>query len=259
MSSNLKKTQYKQKSPKKLYLEFISLVELIRFILDVKSKVSLSKRIYIVKQMIVISSKVDCPHTQSEVLSFIKTVLALPRDVKGCIVEAGSYKGGSTAKFSIAANIANRQLIVFDSFEGIPEDSNPKDKNFYGKSAYFKKGSYKGTIEEVKKNVSKYGEISACRFIKGDFKKTMPKFSKLIASIYLDVDLASSTKICLKYLYPKLNNNGTLFSQDGHIIPVIKVFEDNIFWKEIGCKKPLVENLGKNKLIKITKRLEKKK
>ena len=39
-------------------------------------------------------------------------ILSIPKDKDGCIVEAGSYKGGSTAKFSLFAKLANREILI---------------------------------------------------------------------------------------------------------------------------------------------------
>ncbi len=49
------------------------------------------------------------------------------------------------------------------------------------------KGSYKGTLDEVKANVAQYGHIEVCRFVKGWFDDTLPHFKEPIAAIYLDV------------------------------------------------------------------------
>jgi len=66
------------------------------------------------------------------------------------------------------------------------------------------------------------------------------------------VDLASSTRTCLKYLYPLLESNGVLYSQDGHLPLVIDVFDNDNFWlSEVGCKRPQILGLGEKKLIKI--------
>lgn len=227
---------------------------LTAFLFKKNLKVSFYKRLCIIKQLYTISYAIDCPHTQHEIISFIKIILLTPLHVKGCVVEAGCYKGGSTAKFSIAAKMANRPLVVFDSFEGIPENKEPHDKNIFGGDASFSKGSYCGTLDEVKRNINKFGELDICELIKGWFDDTMPKFSKSIVAIYLDVDLASSTRTCLKYLYPLLVPGGVLYSQDGHLPLVIDVFKDDEFWKkEVGYPKPHIEGLGKKKLIKIVK------
>jgi O-methyltransferase len=222
-------------------------ISLTKFLFRRGLRASLNQRAWVIKKFYDIYGNVECPHTQQEVLSFIETILSIPQDTPGCIIEAGCYKGGSTTKFSIAAKIARRRLIVFDSFEGIPQHDEPG----------FLKGVYCGKIEEVKRNVADFGDLSVCDFVKGLFADTMPTFSKPVAAIYLDVDLAMSTRTCLKYLYPLLAAGGTLYSHDGHLPPVIRVLEDDQFWKqEVGCPKPYIEGLGKKKLIRIVKSID---
>lgn len=82
----------------------------------------------------------------------------------------------------------------------------------------------------------------------------MPGFDEPIAAAYIDVDLASSTRTCLKYLYPRLSPGGVLISQDGDFPLVMAVFDDDNFWRdEIGCEKPTIDGLGKSKMLKIIK------
>ena len=215
----------------------------------------LSERINFVYKFYIISDSIDCPHTQEEIFAYATAILTLPKTIKGCFVEAGCYKGGSTCKLSLVAKLADRKLVVFDSFEGIPENDEPHEKSIFGRQASFKQGQYCGTFEEVNDNLSRYGAPDVCKLIKGWFEDTMPHFKEPIAGIYLDVDLAQSTRTCLKYLYPLLQNNGFLYSQDGHLPLVIEVFDDEEFWKnELGCRKPHIDGLGKKKLVKIVKR-----
>jgi O-methyltransferase len=221
-----------------------------RLSLPYKEKMSIIKKLYLV------SHDVDCPHTHEEILAFIKTVLLLPKDINGCVVEAGCYKGGSTSKFSLAAKIANRNLVIFDSFQGIPGHTEPHRYNIYGKPVSFTKGEYCGSINEVKTNIKKYGNIEMCTFKEGWFKDTLVHFKKPIAAMYIDVDLAESVKECLRHLYPLLVEGGTLYCQDGHLPLVIQVLDDDNFWlNEVGHPKPQIEGLGKKKLIKIIKKV----
>jgi O-methyltransferase len=200
---------------------------------------------------------VDSPHTQEEILSYIQTILSIPPDTKGIVVEAGCYKGSSTAKFSLAADLVGRELVVFDSFQGIPDNIEPHEENIFGGDASFKQGDYAGSLDEVKANVTRFGKIECCRFIKGWFDETMPGFHEPISAIYVDVDLASSTHTCLRYLYPLLAPNCVLYSQDGHLPLVIDVFEDEEFWlNEVGCKRPQIHGLGQKKLIKVIKEVQ---
>jgi O-methyltransferase len=189
-------------------------------------------------------------------LQFSKAILDAPSHVPGCVVEAGCFKGGSTAKFSIAAKLANRQLFVFDSFEGLPANSEPHKPTIFGVQPDFYQGRYRGALEEVQGNVLTYGDGDVCVYVKGWFDQTMPQFSQPVIAVYLDVDLVSSTKTCLKYLYPLLQPGSYLFSQDAHLPLIIELLEDSDFWEnEIGFPKPTIAGLGQKKLISLRKPL----
>ena len=109
-------------------------------------------------------------------------------------------------------------------------------------------------MDEVRDNVRRFGEPSICEFVKGWFEDTMPGFNRPITTAYIDVDLANSTRTCLKYLYPLLVPGGTLYSQDGHLPLVIDVVNDVGFWEnEVGCPRPAIEGLGRQRLIKIVR------
>ena len=227
-------------------------------------KLAFFQRLYLLVRFYLISLSVHCLHRQSEMLRVAGSILSISPDLEGCVVEAGSYKGGSAAKLSIACKMVGRELVVFDSFEGFPEDDEFQDElsrrihagSSAQKSSFFKKG-LRGNLEEVKGNVEKFGFINSCKFVQGWFKDTMPSFNRKISMIYLDVDLASSAKACLKYLYPLLEENGTLFSHDGAFPPVVDVFDDDRFWEnEVGFKKPAIAGLRKEKLIKIVKAIK---
>ncbi len=99
-----------------------------------------------------------------------------------------------------------------------------------------------------------YGSLAPCEFVKGWFSDTMPNFKEVIAVGYLDVDLVSSTRDCLKYLFPRLAPNGVLFSQDAHLSGVRDLLQDEAFWRnEVGTGKPEVGGLGKKKMVAIRK------
>lgn len=235
-----------------LFIEIDKLTDVLKFLRNSETGVSFATRLGIIKQYYVTSANVDCPHTPGEILAYIQTILTLPSTIPGCVVEAGCYKGGSTAKFSIAASLVHRELVVFDSFEGIPQNAEDHASTTHGDN--FEKGSYKGTLDEVKANVAKYGHIETCSFTKGWFEDTLPLFKNPIAAMYLDVDLVSSNRTCLKYLYPLLQAGGVLYSQDGHLPLVCDLFDDAYFWQhEVGTRKPVIEGLRKRKLIKIVK------
>jgi O-methyltransferase len=136
----------------------------------------------------------------------------------------------------------------------LPENTDLDDQDIFGNKATFCKRDYYGSLEEVKNNVARYGEIENCEFVKGWFADTLPNFSQSIAVMFLDVDLVSSARTCLKYLYPLLIQGGVLYSHDGHLVPVRNVFADERFWEdEVGCLKPQIQGLGSRVLIRIVK------
>lgn len=215
---------------------------------------SFSDRLSLILKCYKISYKVHCPHMENEMIQVMSAIFALDPGVKGVVVEAGSYKGGSTAKLSLAAAIAKRKLFVFDSFEGIPQHKEFHGTNIYGGNANFPPGSYAGSLEEVKDTIKKYGKIDVCIFQKGWFKDTLPLFKESVGAAYVDVDLLSSTETCMEFLYPLLVPKGAIFSQDGHLPWIIEMFKSEKFWKEkLKRAKPEIKDLGRKKLIKIEK------
>jgi O-methyltransferase len=187
-------------------------------------------------------------------LEVVEALLSLPRRMEGAVVEAGCYQGGGTAKLSLAAEKAGRKLIVFDSFQGLPEHDEPPSVNIFGETVAFSPGQYRAGLEEVRANVARFGAPGICDFRPGWFIETMPGFREPIALLFLDVDLAASTRTVLKHLYPRLVPGGILFSHDGHLPAVLSVFRDEEFWKrEVGCPPPRFEGLGRRKLIKAVK------
>ncbi|MGB9608846.1 MAG: TylF/MycF/NovP-related O-methyltransferase [Minisyncoccia bacterium] len=218
-----------------------------------KIPIGFYKRLLLILKCYQISYYLDPPHMEGEMIRVISFILS-SNAPEGVIVEAGAYKGASSAKISLAAKLTNRKFYIFDSFEGLPKHNEIHGKNIFGGDAYFPPGSYAGSLDEVKNNIKKYGKIEVCEFVKGWFENTMPNFKEKICSAYIDVDLETSTKTCLKYLYPLLESGGVIFSQDGHLPWVIKVLDDDNFWqKEVGFKKPLMKGLGKKKLVAILK------
>jgi len=189
--------------------------------------------------------QVECAHTHEEMVEVARSILTTRAAQDAVVVEAGCFKGGSSAKLSIAAMAVNRKLVVFDSFEGLPEVSS-EDRGFY-------KGAYCGHLDEVVRNVSVFGNRRPCEFVKGWFEHTMPLFRRPVSVAYVDVDLVDSVKTCMSYLYPLLVPGGSIFSQDGHIPIVRQLLGDQSFWRKIGEPQPRLTGLGNKKLVRIQK------
>lgn len=217
-----------------------------------KSPTSFWQRLNLVFHFYYISYTVDCPHTEHELLAIAGKILNLGSAIPGAIVEAGAYHGGSSAKLSLVARLCDRQLAVFDSFEGMPDNDEAHGKSIYGREHHFPKGSHAVRQELVEGNVRKYGDISRCRFYKGWLKDTLPSFKEAVALACINVDLVQSTKDALVNLYPRMRTSGLIISQDGHFPWIIELLKDDAFWKnEVGVDKPRMDGLGTLKFVTI--------
>ena len=139
-------------------------------------------------------------------LAMAVKLLEIPPEVDGVVVECGCYLGGSTANLSLVCEIVGRELIVYDSFEGLPAPD-PRDK--YGNP--FTEGVLDADLEQVKANVRRYGAIDRCTFVKGFFADTLPQHEQPTVLCFLDVDLQGSLHDCVINLWPHLTEKGYVF------------------------------------------------
>ncbi len=219
-----------------------------------KSPTTFGQRLALVCKFYKISYFVDCPHTEHELIAIARQILDLGQAVRGAIVEAGSFHGGSTAKLSLVAALCDRSFDVFDSFEGMPENSEAHGKSIYGREHHFPKGSHAVPFEEVKNNVAHYGDASRTRFHNGFFSDTMPSFKEIVAAACVNVDLVQSTRDCFHYLYPLLPPGGIIISQDAHFPWIIELLKSDAFWRdEMGIAKPAMPGLGVLKFVTVKK------
>ena len=159
-------------------------------------------------------------------------LLEIPPRTKGDVVECGCWKGGSTVNLSIICRITGRKLRVYDSFEGLPppKDNDPAAQKTF-KNGWFP-GLFGGTLEEVKRNVQRHGDISVCEFIPGWFADTLPNHHGSIVMMFLDVDFHDSLNDCLIHLWPHLVKRGVLFLDEYRNLPYCAVFFSERFWSE---------------------------
>lgn len=194
-------------------------------------------------------------HTHQELIEIADAILALPSTVEGAVLEAGCFKGASAAKLSLVARLTRRRLILCDSFEGMPQNAELHGRTMDGVQADFSVGQYCGRLEEVREAIRRYGDIDRCDFIKGWFDQTLPTLQGAIAVAFIDVDLAASTRTCIRELYPRLSPGGIIFSHDGHLPLCVDVLRDSALWRSTGEPMPIVEGLGTRKLVRMTKPL----
>jgi len=109
-------------------------------------------------------------------------------NAEGLIIECG-VAGGESILY--LANLTERPIDGFDSFEGLPDDGILPSTPDGGSQWYVGKIDFGGKIPNAPKNV---------KFYKGLFEDTLPKYfseksdKETIALLHIDCDLYSSTK-----------------------------------------------------------------
>lgn len=169
-----------------------------------------------------------------------REILSLPKETRGDVVECGAWKGASAASLSLVCEQVGRKLIVCDSFAGLPDDGERRHVGLHtGVYGHYKAGMFEGSLEEVRGNIEAHGALSVCSFVKGYFAESLTALEDPVAFAFLDVDLDSSTRDCLKALWPLLNEGGFIYSDDAGDLDVVKVFFDTPWWqKTLGCAAP---------------------
>lgn len=188
-------------------------------------------------------------HTLDQLLVFADAILE--RQPEGVLVEAGCYRGVSTARLSHLADMLDTQLVVFDSFRGLPANEEPHERSITGRDVrdWFRGGELAATLDEARATVAEYGVAGRVTWVAGWFDDTLPTFSEPLAGAYLDVDLAASTRSCLNHLWPLLTDRGVVVSQDGHLPLVVAAIRT---WLDRAEPRPSgVEGLGVRQMVRI--------
>jgi len=142
----------------------------------------------------------------------------IKRQIPGDLIETGVWRGGSTIFMRAilkAYDIADRNVWVADSFEGLPmpnEDQYPADKG----DPHYKFAELAVSLEQVRENFAKYDLLDdQVKFLKGWFRDTLPTAPiKQLAVLRLDGDMYESTMDALTSLYPKLSVGGYMIIDD---------------------------------------------
>jgi hypothetical protein len=170
-----------------------------------------------------------------EHMELAAAVLRVPKDMVGSVVEAGCYLGGSTANLSLVCAMTGRKLLVFDSFQGLPE---PEQYDRWhhavhaGHTDVYFKGRFAAAQEIVERNVSKFGNIDVCEFRAGYFNETMPDLNEPVVMAFLDVDLIDSLKPCLSALWPNLCAGCRIYTHEARNLVFIALYFDQVWWRE---------------------------
>ena len=159
-------------------------------------------------------------------LAMATKLLEIPPEVEGAVVECGCWFGGSTANLSLACEAVGRELIVYDSFEGLPA---PEGDDLYAKEEAT--GMLKAELATVKDNVRRFGAIERCSFRKGWFKDTLSDHTEPVVLAFLDVDWQASLDDCVTHLWPHLTDQGYMFIDEFVLTDYCALFWSERYWK----------------------------
>jgi hypothetical protein len=160
-------------------------------------------------------------------LAMAVKLLEVPLDTDGVVVECGCFLGGSTANLSLVCDIVGRQLVAYDSFEGLPD---PTGNDKYARLELT--GALRADVETVRSNVRRYGAIDRVTFRKGWFEDTLPGHTEPIVLAFIDVDYQASLDECVRNLWPHLTDRGYIFIDEYVLTDYCALFWSERYWRE---------------------------
>lgn len=128
-------------------------------------------------------------------------------ELRGDVVECGVYKGGTALLLAraMARSSANGRLLLFDTFQGLPEASEGVDSLGEG-------GFNETSLDAVRALLSAYSFVSIRPGLIPD------SFAGLdverIAFAHVDLDLYQSIQGALAYIYPRMVPSGIIVLDD---------------------------------------------
>lgn len=167
------------------------------------------------------------------------------REIEGCVVETGTWRGGSLAlmDWALRRRGQKRNLIAFDSFEGLPP---PGENDPDSAMKAYAPGWCAGTREDVIRAQRVLGSDAASgyrgveppeegarlRLVKGWLEDTLPTAElEPIALLHVDVDWYDSVYCALEHLWD-------------HVVPGgIVIFDDYTRWE--GCDRAVADFFSK--------------
>jgi O-methyltransferase len=174
-------------------------------------------------------------------------------EVPGEIVECGVWRGGSMMAVALTLlrlGVTDRDLYLFDTFEGMTEPGNQDVKHSGERAAEVLAGKSRAhyravaPLEQVREAVLGVGYPAAkIHFVQGPVEKTLPENAPdRIALLRLDTDWYSSTKHELVHLYPLLARGGVL------------IVDDYGYWR--GVRQAVDEYVAENDLPLLLNRID---
>lgn len=158
------------------------------------------------------NNMVDASIISTEQIRYILALLesVIDKEVDGDVVEFGCFVGESSKyiRMMLDNKISNKQLYVYDSFEGLPELGD------YEKNTGWRPGTLKTTEEILTQNFKNNG-LSPPIITKGWFKNISPsRIPDKISFGFLDGDFYESIYDSLEQVYDRLSSGSVLVFHD---------------------------------------------
>jgi hypothetical protein len=152
--------------------------------------------------------------------------------IDGAIVECGVFKGGASALMTHESP-RERDVILFDSFEGLPP---PGARDGSMAQAKYEPGWCTSSEDDVREIFRQLGCLTPrVRLVKGWFDQTFPQTRiDRIAVLHVDADWYDSVRVCLDAWFDRIVPGGFL------------VLDDYGRWK--GCTQAADEFLASRQL-----------
>lgn len=139
--------------------------------------------------------------------------------IEGDYIECGVWRGGAViyANEVFKSLNINRKIIVADSFKGLPKPNKEKYPVDAG-DIHHTIPQLAVSLEEVKQNFLRFGDLNNIIFLEGWFKDTLPSCpTEKLCVLRMDGDMYESTMDILNNLYSKLSIGGFCIIDDyGH-------------------------------------------
>jgi hypothetical protein len=201
--------------------------------IDKASEMTWPRKVRLARRLLRTTRNVETGTSYKAHLAMATKLLEMPPSVEGVVVECGCYLGGSTANLSIICDAVGRDLIVYDSFEGLPA---PEPGDIYATPEG--EGAYRGDLEVVQDHVRRFGVLERCTFRKGWFSDTLPHHTEPVALCFLDVDWQSSLHDCIQNLWPKLTDKGYVFIDEYILVDYCSLFFSETYWRTYFDRTP---------------------
>ena len=184
-------------------------------------------------------------YSSQEVLNLTYELTQKVANVEGDLIECGVAAGSQLAMMKkwVIDNNSTKKVFGYDSYKGIPfatieDESQPGigtiDQSKLG--LLVTTGVSSHSKESVMLNFSNWNiSLDNVELIEGWFEETIPLSNhKKISLLRLDGDLYSSTKVCMDFLFSKLQSGGILIIDD---------------WELKGCQTAILEHIERKDII----------